>query len=72
MTRTLFPQSTIALIWDFDRTLIPGYMQAPLFNRFDVDPLEFWQEVDALPDFYRQRGADLIGPDILYLHHILT
>jgi hypothetical protein len=72
MTRTLFPQSTIALIWDFDRTLIPGYMQGPLFNRFDIDPIEFWREVDALPDFYRQRGADLIGPDILYLHHILT
>jgi hypothetical protein len=72
MTRTLFPQSTIALIWDFDRTLIPGYMQGPLFNHFDIDPLEFWREVDALPEFYRQRGADLIGPDILYLHHILT
>ena len=72
MTRTLFPQSTIALIWDFDRTLIPGYMQGPLFNRFGIDPVEFWREVDALPEFYRQRGADLIGPDILYLHHILT
>lgn len=72
MTRTLFPQSTIALIWDFDRTLIPGYMQGPLFRRFDIDPIEFWREVDALPEFYRQRGADLIGPDTLYLHHILT
>ncbi len=72
MTRTLFPQSTIALIWDFDRTLIPGYMQGPLFKRFDIDPIEFWREVDGLPDFYRQRGADLIGPDILYLHHILN
>ncbi len=72
MTRTLLPQSTIALMWDFDRTLIPGYMQLPLFRRFDVDPIEFWREVDALPDFYRSRGADLIGPDTLYLHHMLT
>ena len=72
MTRTLFPQSTIALIWDFDRTLIPGYMQLPLFRRFDIDPIKFWREVDALPDYYRSQGADLIGPDTLYLHHILT
>lgn len=72
MTRTLLPQSTIALIWDFDRTLIPGYMQLPLFRRFDIDPIEFWREVDALPDFYRSHGSDLTGPDILYLHHMLT
>ncbi len=72
MTRTLFPQSTIAVIWDFDRTLTPGYMQGPLFRHYGIDGLDFWREVDALPDFYRQHGADLIGPDILYLHHILT
>jgi hypothetical protein len=72
MTRTLFPQSTIAIIWDFDRTLTPGYMQGPLFRHYGVDPLDFWREVDALPEFYRRRGADLIGPDTLYLYHILT
>ena len=72
MTRTHFPQSTIALIWDFDRTLTPGYMQGPLFRHYDIDGLEFWGEVDALPEFYRDRGADLIGPDTLYLYHILT
>lgn len=72
MTRTLYPQSTIALIWDFDRTLIPGYMQQPLFAHYGVDGADFWREVDALPDFYRRHGADLIGPDTLYLHHILT
>ena len=72
MTRTLYPQSTVALIWDFDRTLIPGYMQRPLFRHYGIDPLEFWREVDALPEFYRRHGSDLIGPDTLYLHHILT
>jgi len=26
--------TTIAVIWDFDTTLIPGYMQVPLFRHF--------------------------------------
>jgi phosphoserine phosphatase len=72
MARTLYPQSTIAIIWDFDRTLIPGYMQKPLFDHFGVEGAQFWREVEALPEFYRRRGHDLISPDSLYLHHILT
>ena len=38
----IFPQNVIAVIWDFDKTLIPGYMQRPLFERFDIDPVSFW------------------------------
>ena len=49
MTARLFPQTTIAMIWDFDRTLIPEYMQEPLFGRFDVTASQFWAEVSALP-----------------------
>ena len=34
-------QNTIAIIWDFDKTLIPGYMQEPLFRDYGVDESDF-------------------------------
>lgn len=72
MSRQLFPQNVIAMIWDFDKTLIPGNMQGPLFRHFGVDETGFWEEVDGLEDFYRDRGSSLIQRDHLYLNHILT
>ena len=72
MSRQLFPQNVIAMIWDFDKTLTPGNMQRPLFRRFDIDEGEFWAEVDGLEDFYRTHGSKLIQRDHLYLNHILT
>ncbi len=66
------PQNVVAVVWDFDKTLIPGYMQAPLFEKYGIDGADFWREVDAMSDFYRRAGADLIGPEMLYLDHILT
>jgi hypothetical protein len=72
MSRQLFPQNVIAMIWDFDKTLIPGSMQGPLFRHFDVDEAAFWDEVDGLEDFYRTHGSKLIQRDHLYLNHILT
>jgi hypothetical protein len=72
MSRQLFPQNVIAMIWDFDKTLIPGNMQRPLFRHFDIDEGEFWAEVDGLEDFYRTHGSKLIQRDHLYLNHILT
>jgi hypothetical protein len=68
----IFPQNVIGVIWDFDKTLIPGYMQAPLFERFGVDPATFWAESDGLDEYYRARGAGMTNGDTLYLNHILT
>src|SRR5215218_9482315 len=72
MTAPVFPQTTIAMIWDFDRTLIPEYMQAPLFEAYGVDAGEFWAEVAALPAWHREHGASLVSDDTIYLNHILT
>jgi hypothetical protein len=71
MPQNLFLQNVIAIIWDFDKTLIPGYMQEPLFRRFSVDSKQFWEEVEFLPAFYRERGIE-VSRDTLYLNHILT
>ncbi len=67
----LFTQSIIAIVWDFDKTLIPGYMQRPLFEKFGIDEQAFWAEVNALPEKYRARGCQQISTEILYLNHIL-
>ena len=71
MASTLFTQNIIACVWDFDKTLIPDYMQAPLFRRYGVDEATFWAETSALVDNYRRRGYH-IAPEIGYLNHLLT
>ena len=72
MSQPLFLQNIIACIWDFDKTLIPGYMQAPIFEHYRVDSKNFWKEVNGLPEFYRKNGLDLIVPDTVYLNHFIT
>jgi hypothetical protein len=71
MPAPLYTQTVIAFIWDFDRTLIPGNQQDPLFEEYGVDGDVFWAEVDGLVDHYRRRGM-LITRDIAYLLHVLT
>jgi hypothetical protein len=71
MATTLFTQNIIACIWDFDKTLIPEYMQSPLFRRYRVNEAAFWAETNALAGHYRKRGYHL-SPEIAYLNHLLT
>jgi hypothetical protein len=71
MATTLFTQNTIACIWDFDKTLIPEYMQSPLFRRYGIDEAIFWEETNKLAEHYRRRGYHL-SPEISYLNHLLT
>jgi hypothetical protein len=71
MATTLFTQNIIACIWDFDKTLIPGYMQGPLFRHFGIDETRFWAETNRLAEHYARRGYR-ISSEISYLNHILT
>lgn len=67
----LFLQNVIAVIWDFDKTLSPDYMQKPLFEAYDIDEDLFWAEVNALPEYYRRAGIS-VQRDICYLGHLLA
>lgn len=71
MSTPLHPQNVIALVWDFDKTLIPGYMQDPIFEAYNIDPQTFWREVNALPAYSRRMGVNM-HPDNAYLNHLLT
>lgn len=71
MIKKIYAQNVIACVWDFDKTLIPGYMQAPIFEHYGLDEHKFWQEVHALPQKYQERGC-IISKETAYLNHLLT
>lgn len=67
-----FNENVIAVIWDFDKTLIEGNMQRPLFEHFGVDEVNFWRETNNLATYYKARGNNLLISDTVYLNHIIT
>lgn len=67
----VFDQTTITLVWDFDKTLIPAYMQKPLFETYGIDEKTFWDEVNQLADLYKKEDIN-VNPETVYLNHLLT
>jgi hypothetical protein len=61
-------QNVIAIIWDFDKTLINGYMQSPIFNDYGVNEKDFWTEVNKMPKEMKEKGIR-VNPDTAYLIH---
>lgn len=60
----------IATIWDFDKTLITGYMQTPLFEEYGVDEKDFWNENERTIKSYSDAGIS-VNEDTFYLNLIL-
>lgn len=71
MPQALNLQTVVAFIWDFDKTLSPGYMQAPLFEEYKIDEADFWKEVNGLVGYYNERGLR-VSKDTAYLGHLLS
>ncbi|MFK7899601.1 MAG: HAD family hydrolase [Cyclobacteriaceae bacterium] len=69
--KKVFNQNVIALVWDFDKTLIPYYMQKPLFQKYGVDEPTFWNETNQLVGLYAKKGIR-INHETSYLNHLLT
>lgn len=64
-------QNIIAIIWDFDKTLVDGYMQQPIFEKYGVDEHDFWNEVNELEEVYSKQGIR-VNRDTIYLNHFIT
>ena len=71
MAQAIYTQTTIAMVWDFDKTLIPGYSQKPIFEEYGIDEPRFWREVNGLKELYRGRDL-LVAKDTAYLLHMLS
>ena len=62
----------IAVIWDFDKTLVNGYMQDPIFDYYGIKSSEFWDEVNSLPDKYMKEQGVRVNKDTIYLNHFIN
>ena len=61
----------IAIVWDFDKTLVDGYMQDPIFEEYNVNAQKFWEEVNALPQKYLDEQGVRVNPDTVYLNQFI-
>ena len=60
----------ISLLYDFDFTLSPHYMQEPLFRKYGVEGKRFWGEKEALTTDMNQKGINL-DDECAYMNLIL-
>ena len=61
----------IATIWDFDKTLIPGYMQQPIFRKFRIDGRkDFWDVVNRRIKELVAEGYE-VNADSYYLNTLI-
>ncbi|WP_019543667.1 HAD family hydrolase [Selenomonas bovis] len=62
----------IAVVWDFDKTLIDGYMETPIFEDNGIDEHQFWGEVNDLPKKYLEEQNVKVNPDTVYMNHLIN
>lgn len=60
----------IAVIWDCDKTLIDGYMQDPLFEKYNKNAHDFWEEERAALSETKRKGIR-VNDDTYYLNYFI-
>ena len=60
----------IAVIWDFDRTLVDGYMQDPLFQRYGINASKFWSDMEAAKEDCAKK-AHRVNKDTYYVNYFI-
>ena len=60
----------IAVIWDFDRTLVAGYMQDPIFNRYRIDASKFWADMEKAKEECSKK-AYRVNKDTYYVNYFI-
>lgn len=60
----------IAVIWDFDRTLVDGYMQDPIFKKFGIDSSKFWSDMESAKEECAKR-AYRVNKDTYYVNYFI-
>ena len=62
----------MACVWDFDKTLIPGYIQTPLFRHFGINEGIFLGGSKSPACYiYKERGLR-VSAETIYLNHLLS
>ena len=60
----------IAVIWDFDRTLVDGYMQDPIFKRYGIDASKFWADMEKAKEECSKK-AYRVNKDTYYVNYFI-
>ncbi len=63
--------SIIAVVWDFDKTLVDGYMEDPIFEHYDVDSNAFWEETSAIINRIMAEQGIMVNRDTYYLNRFI-
>ncbi len=63
--------SIIAVVWDFDKTLVDGYMEDPIFEEYGIDPNEFWSETSKIAETLSQKHNIMVNRDTYYLNRFI-
>ena len=58
-------QNIVACVWDFDKTLIPGYMQKPLFQHYGINEKAFIKS-SKNPEYKIKVGQEVLSIDPKY------